>query len=100
MELTNTETLSLQHQVEAVAPFVTLLMPSGQCYQMSLQLHNFYLKVYIVLSFDHWSMFKFLERLVSTLEEKKHHEAKLKEGLKDSTIKRMELQNSFTSVSP
>ncbi|CAL5350619.1 unnamed protein product [Camellia sinensis] len=66
-ELTNNETLSLQHQVQAVAPLV-------------LQ--------------------QFLDRLVSTLEEKKHHEVKLKEGLKDLSAKRMELQNSLTSLWP
>lgn len=44
--------------------------------------------------------FRFLDRLVSTLEEKKHHEAKLKEGLKDLTIRRMELQNSLSSSWP
>lgn len=43
---------------------------------------------------------RFLERLVSTLEEKKHHEAKLKDGLKDLAVKRMELQNSLSSVWP
>ncbi|KAI7995313.1 hypothetical protein LOK49_LG11G02740 [Camellia lanceoleosa] len=42
----------------------------------------------------------FLDRLVSTLEEKKHHEVKLKEGLKDLSAKRMELQNSLTSLWP
>ncbi|CAL5350617.1 unnamed protein product [Camellia sinensis] len=43
---------------------------------------------------------QFLDRLVSTLEEKKHHEVKLKEGLKDLSAKRMELQNSLTSLWP
>ncbi|CAL5350626.1 unnamed protein product [Camellia sinensis] len=43
---------------------------------------------------------RFLDRLVSTLEEKKHHEVKLKEGLKDLSAKRMELQNSLTSLWP
>ncbi|KAI7990928.1 Ribosomal RNA small subunit methyltransferase I [Camellia lanceoleosa] len=42
----------------------------------------------------------FLDRLVSTLEEKKHHQVKLKEGLKDLFAKRMELQNSLTSLWP
>ncbi|CAL5350621.1 unnamed protein product [Camellia sinensis] len=42
----------------------------------------------------------FLDRLVSTLEEKKHHEVKLKEGLKDLSAKSMELQNSLTSLWP
>ncbi|KAK6149202.1 hypothetical protein DH2020_016727 [Rehmannia glutinosa] len=44
--------------------------------------------------------FRFLDRLVSTLEEKKHHEVKLKEGLKDLYTKRLELQNSLSSSWP
>ena len=44
--------------------------------------------------------FRFLDRLVSSLEEKKHHEVKLKEGLKDMATKRMELHNSITSSWP
>ncbi|CAL1371049.1 unnamed protein product [Linum trigynum] len=42
----------------------------------------------------------FLDRLVSSLEEKKHHESKLKEGLKDLAIKRLELHNSLSSLWP
>lgn len=41
--------------------------------------------------------FRFLDRLVNSLEEKKHHEVKLREGLKDLAAKRMELQNSLSS---
>jgi len=41
--------------------------------------------------------FRFLDRLVNSLEEKKQHEVKLKEGLKDLAAKRMELQNSLSS---
>ena len=37
---------------------------------------------------------------MSSLEEKKHHELKLKEGLKDLAAKRMELQNSLSSSWP
>lgn len=44
--------------------------------------------------------FRFLDRLVTTLEEKKHHEVKLKEGLKDLATKRMELHNSLASSWP
>ena len=43
---------------------------------------------------------RFLDRLVTTLEEKKHHESKLKEGLKDLYAKRLELQNSLSSSWP
>jgi len=41
--------------------------------------------------------FRFLDRLVNSIEEKKHHEVKLKEGLKDLAAKRMELQNTLSS---
>lgn len=44
--------------------------------------------------------FRFLDRLVNSLEEKKHHEVKLKDGLKDLATKRMELQNSLSSLWP
>lgn len=44
--------------------------------------------------------FRFLDRLVSSLEEKKHHEVKLKEGLKGLAAKRMELHNSLSSSWP
>lgn len=44
--------------------------------------------------------FRFLDRLVNSLEEKKHHEVKLKDGLKDLSTKRMELQNSLSSLWP
>lgn len=50
--------------------------------------------------FTGYRNFRFLDRLVSMLEEKKLHEVKLKEGLKDLAIKRMELQNSSTSLWP
>lgn len=43
---------------------------------------------------------RFLDRLVGSLEEKKHHEVKLKEGLKEVAAKRMELQNSSASWWP
>nr|GME01253.1 CDK5RAP3-like protein [Ipomoea batatas] len=38
--------------------------------------------------------------MTNTLEEKKRHEIKLKEGLKDLASKRMELQNSVSSSWP
>lgn len=37
---------------------------------------------------------------MSTLEEKKHHEVKLREGLGDLSVKRMELQNALSSSWP
>nr|KAJ0206985.1 hypothetical protein LSAT_V11C500288550 [Lactuca sativa] len=103
MELTNTETLSLQHQVQAVAPFVLQQYTSDAIQSMlsdvssaiSLLTNKKTRDLIMILNSK-----RFLERLVSTLEEKKHHEAKLKEGLKDLAIKRMELQNSLSSVWP
>lgn len=52
-----------------------------------------------LLIMDLWC-FRFLDSLVKTLEEKKHHEMKLKEGLKDLAIRRMELQNALSSSWP
>lgn len=43
---------------------------------------------------------RFLDRLVASLEEKKQHEVKLKESLKDLSTRRMELQNSLSSSWP
>lgn len=37
---------------------------------------------------------------MSSLEEKKHHEVKLREGLGDLSVKRMELQNALSSSWP
>nr|XP_043609527.1 CDK5RAP3-like protein [Erigeron canadensis] len=103
MELTNTETLSLQHQVQAVAPFVLQQYTSDAIQSMlsdvssaiSLLTNRKTRDLIMILNSK-----RFLERLVSTLEEKKHHEAKLKEGLSELVIKRMELQNSLSSVWP
>lgn len=44
--------------------------------------------------------YRFLDRLVSELEEKKHREVKLRESLKDVGRRRMELQNSLSSIWP
>lgn len=63
-------------------------------------------KIYVYwLGVRRWSLtsfifYRFLDRLVRTLEEKKHHEVKLKDGLKDLSAKRMELQNSLSSSWP
>ncbi|PWA73831.1 hypothetical protein CTI12_AA257810 [Artemisia annua] len=102
-ELTNSETLSLQHQVQAVAPFVFQQYASDAIQSMlsdissaiSLLTNRKTRDLIMILNSK-----RFLERLVSTLEEKKHHEAKLKDGLKDLAVKRMELQNSLSSVWP
>jgi len=103
MELTNEETLSLQHQVQAVAPFVLQQYSSDTIRKMlsdvSLAISSLTNRktrdLIMILNSK-----RFLDRLVSTLEEKKLHEVKLKEGLKDLAVKRMELQNSLTSLWP
>ncbi|KAJ9695505.1 hypothetical protein PVL29_010805 [Vitis rotundifolia] len=103
VELRNEETLSLQHQVQAVAPFVLQqytpdaiqAMLSDVSSAISLLTNRKMQDLIMILNSK-----RFLDRLVSTLEEKKHHEAKLKEGLKDLAIKRMELQNSLSSSWP
>ncbi|XP_076942330.1 CDK5RAP3 protein homolog [Bidens hawaiensis] len=103
MELTNTETLTLQNQVQAVAPFVLQQYTSDAIQSMlsdissaiSLLTNRKTRDLIMILNSK-----RFLERLVNSLEEKKHHEAKLKDGLKDLAIKRMELQNSLSSVWP
>ncbi|XP_059668492.1 CDK5RAP3-like protein [Cornus florida] len=103
MELTNEETLSLQHQVQAVAPFVLQQYVSDAIQEMlsdvssaiSLLTNRKTRDLIMILNSK-----RFLDRLVSTLEEKKRHEVKLREGLKDLSIKRMELQNSLSSSWP
>jgi hypothetical protein len=57
-------------------------------------------KVWMLINSGGGLNFRFLDRLVTTLEEKKHHEVKLKEGLKDLVTKRMELHNSLASSWP
>uniref|UniRef100_A0A803QP55 CDK5RAP3-like protein n=1 Tax=Cannabis sativa TaxID=3483 RepID=A0A803QP55_CANSA len=103
VELKSEETLSLQHQVQAVAPFVLQqyapdaieTMLSDVSSAISLLTNRKTRDLIMILNSK-----RFLDRLVSTLEEKKHHEVKLKEGLKDMATKRMELQNSLSSTWP
>ncbi|KAL2535109.1 CDK5RAP3-like protein [Abeliophyllum distichum] len=103
IELTNEETLSLQHQVQSVAPFVLQqytsdliqTMQSDISLAISLLTNRKTRDLIMILNSK-----RFLYRLVSTLEEKKHHEVKLKESLKDLLHKRMELQNSLSSSWP
>ncbi|XP_027173192.1 CDK5RAP3-like protein isoform X1 [Coffea eugenioides] len=102
-ELTNEETLSLQHQVQAVAPFVLQQYSSDSIQPMvsdvslviSLLTNRKTRDLIMILNSK-----RFLDRLVKTLEDKKHHEIKLKEGLKDLAIRRMELQNLLSSSWP
>ncbi|KAL5545498.1 hypothetical protein UlMin_005185 [Ulmus minor] len=103
VESKNEETLSLLHQVQAAAPFVLQQyapdaiksMSSDVSLAISLLTNRKTRDLIMILNSK-----RFLDRLVSTLEEKKHHEAKLKESLKDMASKRMELQNSLSSLWP
>ncbi|KAL6273077.1 hypothetical protein ACE6H2_023769 [Prunus campanulata] len=103
VELKNEETLSLQHQVQAVAPFVLQqyahdaieAMLSDVSLAISLLTNRKTRDLIMILNSK-----RFLDRLVSSLEEKKHHEVKLKDGLKGIAAKRMELQNSLSSSWP
>ncbi|KAK6232269.1 hypothetical protein SCA6_002342 [Theobroma cacao] len=103
VELRNEDTLSLQNQVQAVAPLVLQqytpdaieTMISDVSLAVSLLTNRKTRDLIMILNSK-----RFLDRIVSTLEEKKHHEVKLKEGLKDVAAKRMELQNSLSSSWP
>ncbi|KAK3435035.1 hypothetical protein EUGRSUZ_D02420 [Eucalyptus grandis] len=102
-ELRNQDTLSLQHQVQSVAPFVLQqfvvdaieTMVSDVSLAISLLTNTKTRDLIMILNSK-----RFLDRLVSSLEEKKHHEVKLKEGLKDVAARHMELQNSLSSSWP
>ncbi|CAN1307186.1 CDK5RAP3-like protein [Linum perenne] len=102
-ELRNGETLSLQHQVQSVSPMVLQQyapdaidkMLSDISSAISLLTNRKTRDLIMILNSK-----RFLDRLVSTLEEKKHHESKLKDGLKDLAVKRMELHNSLSSSWP
>ncbi|XP_039026282.1 CDK5RAP3-like protein [Hibiscus syriacus] len=103
VELRNEDTLSLQNQVQAVAPLVLQQYTADAIEKMitdvslaiSLLTNRKTRDLIMILNSK-----RFLDRLVSTLEEKKHHEVKLKDGLKDVAAKRMELQNSLSSSWP
>lgn len=103
IELRNEDTTSLQHQVQAVAPLVLQqyssdiiqTMLSDVSSAISLLTNRKTRDMIMILN-----SVRFLDRLVNTLEEKKRQEAKLKDGLKDLSSKRMELQNSMSSSWP
>jgi len=102
-EMRNGDTSSLQHQVQAVSPFVLQQYAPDSLENMlvevssaiSLLTNQKTLDLIMILNSK-----RFLDRLVSTLEEKKHHEVKLREGLGDLSVKRMELQNALSSSWP
>ncbi|EAZ00727.1 hypothetical protein OsI_22752 [Oryza sativa Indica Group] len=102
-EMRNADTSSLQHQVQAVSPFVLQQYAPENLENMlaevssaiSLLSNQKTLDLIMILNSK-----RFLDRLVSTLEDKKHHEVKLREGLGDLSVKRMELQNALSSSWP
>jgi len=102
-EMRNGDTSSLQHQVQAVSPFVLQQYAPDSLENMlvevssaiSLLTNQKTLDLIMILNSK-----RFLDRLVSTLEEKKYHEVKLREGLGDLSVKRMELQNALSSSWP
>ncbi|KAM2565699.1 hypothetical protein COP2_009171 [Malus domestica] len=103
VELKNEDTLSLQHQVQAAAPFVLQqyahdaieTMLSEVSLAISRLTNRKTRDLIMILNSK-----TFLDRLVSSLEEKKHHEVKMKESLNGIAGKRMELQNSLSSSWP
>ncbi|XP_042513588.1 CDK5RAP3-like protein [Macadamia integrifolia] len=103
IELSNEETSSLQHQVQAVAPFVLQQYTSDTIKKM---LSDISLAISMLTDRKTRDLImilnskRFLDRLVSTLEDKKHHEVKLKESLKDLSARRMELHNALSSSWP
>ncbi|TVU11424.1 hypothetical protein EJB05_45010 [Eragrostis curvula] len=102
-EMGNADTSSLQHQVQAVSPFVLQQYAPDTLENMLVEIsaaitlltNQKTLDLIMILNSK-----RFLDRLVSSLEEKKHHEVKLREGLGDLSVKRMELQNALSSSWP
>lgn len=103
VELRNEETLSLRNQVQSVAPLVLQqyspdaieTMLSDVSSAISLLTNRKTRDLIMILNSK-----RYLDRLVTALEAKKHHEVKLKQGLKDLDSKRMELQNALSSSWP
>ncbi|XP_072982120.1 CDK5RAP3 protein homolog isoform X1 [Typha latifolia] len=103
VEMRNEETSALQHQVQAVAPFVLQqyapdamqMMLSEVSLAVSLLTNKKTRDLIMILNSK-----RFLDRLVLTLEEKKHHEMKLRESLNDLSMRRMELHNALSSSWP
>ncbi|KAF6158704.1 hypothetical protein GIB67_040218 [Kingdonia uniflora] len=103
VELRNEETSSLQHQVQAVAPFILQQYTSDAIQEM---VKNISLAISMLTNRKTRDLImilnskRFLDRLVASLEEKKHREVKLKESLNELSTKRMELQNILSSSWP
>ncbi|ONK55429.1 uncharacterized protein A4U43_UnF3540 [Asparagus officinalis] len=103
IEMNSEETSSLQHQVQAVAPLVLQQYASDAVQVMLLEvssaislLTNRKTRDLIMIL----NSKRFLDRLVSMLEEKKKHEVKLRESLNELSLRRMELQNTLSSSWP
>ncbi|KAK9123058.1 hypothetical protein Sjap_012660 [Stephania japonica] len=102
-ELSSEETSSLQHQVQAVAPFILQQYTSD-----AIQKMLFRISFAITMLTDRktrdlimtLNSKRFLDRLVASLEDKKQREVKLTESLKDLSARRMELQNTLSSCWP
>lgn len=102
-EMGNEETSSLQHLVQAVAPFLMQQYASDAIQKMlsdisssiSMLTDRKTRDLIMILNSK-----RFLDRLVVTLEEKKEREMKLKESLKGLSAKRVELQNTLSSSWP
>lgn len=77
---------------------IVFLLSLFLCDPVTLQ--AIFLIVYYLANNILFGDFRFLDRLVSTLEEKKHHEVKLRDSLNDLSVRRMELQNVLSSSWP
>ncbi|BAB09818.1 CDK5 activator-binding protein-like [Arabidopsis thaliana] len=103
IELRNEDTLSLQHHVQAVSPMVLqqyspeTIEPMVVDISMAISLLTNKKSRDLIMILNSK---RFLDRLVSELEEKKHREVKLRESLKDVGRRRMELQNSLSAIWP
>uniref|UniRef100_A0A1D1XL83 CDK5RAP3-like protein n=1 Tax=Anthurium amnicola TaxID=1678845 RepID=A0A1D1XL83_9ARAE len=102
-EMRSEESSSLQHQVQAVAPLV-LQQHTSDSIQMMLSKVSLAISMLTDRKTRDLIMIlnskRFLDRLVCTLEVKKHHEVKLRQSLNDLSVKRMELQNALSSSWP
>lgn len=100
-EMRSEDTSSLQHQVQAVAPIILQQYApdalEGFLSELSLAislLTDRRTRDFIMIL----NSKRFLDRLVSTLEEKKQHEVKLRNSLRDLAVRRRELQSTLAST--
>lgn len=103
VEMETQETSSLQHQVQAVAPpalqqygpdsLCTMLSDLSQA--ISLITNRKTRDLIMILNSK-----RFLDRLESTLNQKKHYEVKLLESMQEVSKRRIELRSSLSSLWP